>query len=995
MPNTAQRHFLGWPTRPLRGAAMALVERFGAGLSDVFVAVPGARAGRGLDVELRRVAEAAGLRAWTPPRIMTQGRLVDELLRLEGARADRSTRTLAWARALRETLPAGSGDLLERTPEASDTLGWLRLAERVRTLHAELADAGSDFRALAEGDALAPFVGASDREQRRWRVLAAVQGRWREILKDAQLVDPHDARNHALAENAVVQGRAVALVGIVDGPGLLRRTLAALEPGPEAFVLAPASEARGFDALGFCVPEYWLERDLPLGAGDGLERWHIVVGPAEEAELAARLVAHRVVASDASGAPLTAADVTIGVTDEAVIPYLERRFGADGVRARPAAGLPLEHTPPAKLLEALATWLEGRTASAAAALVRHPDLEVHLTRALHPDPTSSRGIAPDLPSLFDRIRATHVPAVLDTSLPEGVREADRALLGATLDAVRALLGPLAERRDLALADGVVAVRSALIEVYAGRDLEGEPDQTTAEQLEAIRVLRAALAALGEVLDDLARVPPMLAGTLDPVSVLRLVVRTVRGRSVPPAPVDPAVPTIEVLGWLELPLDPAPLLIVTDFVEGAVPTAPAADPFLPDSLRARLGLESDQTRAARDAYVAATLVATRSVDFISPRRTAEGDPRFPSRLAFHAAPEAVLRRVEFALRPALLEVSVTDPTAAAAQSYRRPVLRPREERDVFSVTDFRAFLDSPYRFALERLLRAEELQDEVHELDPRSFGTLLHEAARVLGEEAHRASTDARALQDALLGRLEHIALALYGRAPEPAVRLQLEQAEMRLVHLANWQAERARRGWRVEHVEWAPPLDDVHGRRRHAVPLPMDPGAAPAWLAGKIDRIDVHVATGRLSILDYKSGAKATLPKKALKVPKDGASGPESLQWNDPQLALYCHLAASLLRSAKGFPELGYLSLTASEAQWNPVPEDDDSQSWERAGAVDSALHLARGIVAKVRAGDYDSIGKASNWRAGLARELVGVGFTVAPDEGETDDEEDASDGRN
>src|SRR5690606_11620935 len=47
--------------------------------------------------------------------------------------------------------------------------------------------------------------------------------------------------------------------------------------------------------------------------------------------------------------------------------------------------------------------------------------------------------------------------------------------------------------------------------------------------------------------------------------------------------------IDLLGWLELPLDDAPHVIVTGANEPALPESLNAHRFLPDSLRRRLGL----------------------------------------------------------------------------------------------------------------------------------------------------------------------------------------------------------------------------------------------------------------------------------------------------------------------------------------------------------------------------------------------------------------------
>jgi len=504
--------------------------------------------------------------------------------------------------------------------------------------------------------------------------------------------------------------------------------------------------------------------------------------------------------------------------------------------------------------------------------------------------------------------------------------------------------------------------------------------------EARRVTREALAALGEALDTLAHVPRGLAGEVTPSVALELTVRALRGRAVPPAPEEVGAPTLEVLGWLELPFDPAPVLVVTGFVEGAVPSSPAVDGFLPDSLRKRLGLEDDAHRTARDAYVAAMLVATRSVDFISPRRTREGDPRFPSRLAFHAEPEEVLRRVQHALEPLNLAPNAEGTARAPRRaSYQRPKLSAQREPQLFSATDFKAYIESPYRYALERLLRLQTVDDGARELDPRQFGTLVHAAAAVLVEGELAATKDQQQLEEALLGRLAEVAERSFGCAPLPAVAMQIEQARLRLVDLAEWQAERARLGWRVEHVEWQPSSVTIGPIttgtvRRPAVSLGMPAPQAPAWLTGRIDRIDRNVHTGLLAILDYKTSAKALRPEDVFRVSAKKDTRPE---WRDPQLALYCLLAAELRGADKRLPELGYLSLTPTGHKWCPAPPE-----WAALDIVESARKRACELVAEIRLGAFDDLGTVGKFNAPLVNELLGVGFIVAPDSDEPDEVE-------
>ena len=64
-------------------------------------------------------------------------------------------------------------------------------------------------------------------------------------------------------------------------------------------------------------------------------------------------------------------------------------------------------------------------------------------------------------------------------------------------------------------------------------------------------------------------------------------------------------------------------------------------------------------------------------------------------------------------------------------------------DVMSVTDFRTYLDCPYRYALRRLLRLETVDDAATEMDALRFGSLAHKVLEAFGkDEGVRDATDA-------------------------------------------------------------------------------------------------------------------------------------------------------------------------------------------------------------------------------------------------------------
>ena len=167
---------------------------------------------------------------------------------------------------------------------------------------------------------------------------------------------------------------------------------------------------------------------------------------------------------------------------------------------------------------------------------------------------------------------------------------------------------------------------------------------------------------------------------------------------------------------------------------------------------------------------------------------------------------------------------------------------------------------------------------------------------------------------------------LYGKHPAASVRLQVEQLHLRLKSFARWQAEWAAAGWRIAHTETA-------GRAQDAK-LIVD--GEPMLLSGRIDRIDVHRATGARAIFDYKTSNSAKTPEQAHR--KQG-------QWVDLQLPLYRLLARSL--GIDGPVELGYILLPKDASKVGHVFAE-----WSEADLAE-AEEAARGVVRRVRRQEF------------------------------------------
>jgi len=109
-----------------------------------------------------------------------------------------------------------------------------------------------------------------------------------------------------------------------------------------------------------------------------------------------------------------------------------------------------------------------------------------------------------------------------------------------------------------------------------------------------------------------------------------------------------------------------------------------------------------------------------------------------------------------------------------------------------------------------------------------------------------------------------------------------------LQRFAQWQADWAADGWRIERVETGP------GEGNAA--LIVDD--RPMGLRGRIDRIDRHETTGRRIIFDYKTSDGGASP---------GQTHYRSGRWIDLQLPLYRHLVRGM--GIDGPVETGYIVL--------------------------------------------------------------------------------------
>lgn len=962
-----QRVFLGWSRPALESTVDYLIDRYARGslwqMDQVLLAVPGGRVGRAIGERLAFEADRRQAIVF-PPRIVTVGHLPEELYVARRPFASTLVQQLAWARALRKVSRSCLRAFMAEPPTDPTDPHWMEMGILLWSQHCELAADGLDFRQVAQrgalvsgfrerdgvdgdGDAETASAAVSPRsddatsdfqtaegptgEARRWTALADVQQVYLRLLDGLELWDLQTARLFAVEHHECRSERDLILLGMVDMSRAVRQMLEQVADRVTTLVFASEEEVARFDEFGCLRPEAWVRASIPVSD----DQLRLVDGPLGQAQA---------VVDELAGLEARYAmdDVTIGVPQESLVPWIERECTRVGVPVRYGPGRRVEATGPVRLFRALADFLQSQRFDHLLELLQHPDFRNYLAgnyRRLV-DRQSEFPDWEDDWSHLEKYVADHLPVrCTDSWLGTGIdTEGARRMA----DAIRGLCHRLAGEEQEPAA-WVVPLQDWLEEIYGDRLVDDESFSD--------RQLMGGYQALQSGLDELRQVPPLLSDRVPAWKAILMTVTAMTDRQVPAPPAESAV---EMLGWLELPWDPASVLIVTQMNEGTVPTSSNSDLFLPDSLRTGLGLDDNARRYARDAYALHALACSRQVlRLIVARRNAEGYPILPSRLLFAASDEVRAQRcLQFFGESSpsdrggqhLLELQAvhgddhTGNPSGKDQVSGLAVPEPdgRLDVNVLTVTDFRIYLECPYRFYLQRVLRLSATEEPHQELDGRAFGNLLHDVLEKFGLSEVRDADDAELISEFFLDELSSRFAFRYGRRPRPSLQIQRQQLQQRLHVFATKQAEWRQLGWQIIQTEVEAQTLETPWQDRH-------PEMA---LRGRVDRIDRNELSGQHAILDYKSADKAMPPRKTHhRRTSKGFAALLPEDWVDLQLPLYRHLASRW--NITGPIELGYVIL----------PRSLEDVGMKIAGWTEAELAVADsvacGVVAAVRQGIF------------------------------------------
>lgn len=892
-----ERVFLGLATPAIDTAADWLVERFGCELSRLRIVTQGRRSQRLLLGELvDRASERE--RPLEPPTLLTPGAFVERVaghladregLRLAGPLAQR----LIWQRAV-ESLDAPLRAALSRSGEHANPRLASLVRRSVETLAHNRLDAHKAMAVLAERDDL-----PSERWAERWAAIAAATDHARAGFDALGLAEPAALLHDRLAQGWTPDSQeTLVLLGIGELSRLERHVVFVSCARPAVLIVAEPSDHDRFDDLGVPIAASW-QHAVPLGEHAAIR---FVAETHDQAQHAWEQVAMLAENREAQEVTLVAAD-----------PSLEHEIAQHGdsldCPVHLASGVAVQASHAATLLRDVRTFTADASLDGLGTLVRHPWIERWLCAQIG---------AHDECWLveLDRLAAERSVGDIDRFLAASPAAGDMEIIAHVRAQLAGALGELDPRSatsPMSIRRWISAARTLFETVLDGQQLDPR-SPADAASIEALRTIGAGCEEAAE-LEGLGDLDASAALTLVHELCDGVAQRDVGGPS-----------TVEVVGWLEALLDPAPVCVALGLNEGVVPPAVAPDPLIAADVGAVLGLDDlAAARLARDTYLLYTLARSRTLAVVCGKRKADGSPMLPSRL--------VLRGPRVAERTRLASEALSGRPSFRDLSRASRFGRWRSEPvpiSTMSVSAFGDYLRSPRLYYLKHVLKLHELSEPGIQLNASSFGVLVHDALAAFARSSAKDSTSAMDIREVLNELVMTVARDRFGPSPRVAVRVQIEIARRRLGWFARKQAERRAAGWRIVHAE-----EDVKGASLIVDGLPMG-------LTGRIDRIDRH-DDGRVAVLDYKTSSEAVSPERAHRN-KHG--------WTNLQLPLYRHLVQRL--GLEPPHELGYVTLGrdigATGVAIAPWTTDD----------LASADAEAERVVRAVRDGDFDDPGKGA-----------------------------------
>lgn len=817
--------FLGW-SKPLPELAAPLLlnsgYRYGDGpsvdLSELLVLIPGRQALRSLTETMADLlAPLSG--GFFPPEFHTPERFL-----LEGGDLRRTASSMEQLRAWKQVLSECSKKEFPALfpvdfPRGNDTI-INHLALQFRMLKRELSAGAVTMGSISRSGVTL--------DTERWEQIAELERRYTELLFSLKRTDPEDLKI-TLAESAEPFRRFEKLIVLAmpDLSNLLLKRLAkaAETMDVELWINAPQEYEALFDGWGRPIPEQWVE--YPLDLGDVTENPDAddVTGHIFKTETTEQL-ATAASALLAGSAVSAHSNRTIAITEESLFEPLRKALS--GLKIRGTAGRTLIVTSPSgepmrKLrlydpLNRLRIFMGEDDFSALHELLRQEDFLAAVEERLGTP-------REQLLTRLDEFRMEHLPETLEHAMQCAGRD--------LIPVFQYLRDLKQELESLPPAD---AVESFLKLLYEGREEIVSSGIPLEHELREIRTLL-----------DIVRKSPLFRS--DPLNAVLTELLNASGEI--RLYREPLEHEFQVGGFLDLPWSRAGELILCGMNDGAIPESVHGSTFLSDTMRSKLGLPCDRRRFGRDVLYLESLLRSRGkehVFFLASRFDSSGKPQKFSRLFFQGSDRAVFERASILYEPVRFPEAPSDRNTSESRFSLAPDFKKADKGAELhiSVTQFKEYLQSPFRFFLGNFLGMRENDYDVNELDRAAFGSCCHAALERLGTHP---PVDPEMARKNLFEALDAEMRQRYG-SPLPAlIAIQNEQMKQRL-------------GWAAEQLANA--AREFQGLECEYKLGGEDDGIefAGARIRGRIDRIEYSSSQNLLRLIDYKTTDSGESPEK-------------------------------------------------------------------------------------------------------------------------------------
>lgn len=805
-------------------------------LAHLMVVVPTAQSGRNLRLALAKKASENGWGGILPPRVVQPFHLVvpsDQSLR-EANEAEVAALFMRFLAEKRNEALTTWPHLFQRVEETTDLQAIVdpdagfALLDQMVDIWRVLAGKGLLMRDVPANEAAARVLeSALGDDKARWNELASFEAEFFSFLKEhglrLQVASVALARKSAVKPDTEI--REIVLPALADPVLVLHDVLAQYADSVKITTLLHCEESdrNRFDEWGRPKAECWTGEAHPVVSGLGDED---IVSLPDDRMLSDRLVND--FPKQGSGLKLP----TLGLCDSELFTVISAAFLNDGyVIQNPERNRLAVSSLGILIQNLLALWrpsAAGMPWASFAALMRSDDVLVAL---------KSAGLATSRSKVLqglDIYQNASLPTFIEGKLECPEIEHGKEAVAAFVDCANGFLSWIeGSRKDRSLVD---FLRDMLGRIFSKKSLGGtRSDKEFSQAVDCVRNVFAMLS--GESIGKL---------TFSDESWIALARRILGSVSYSLESEESDVVRTE--GWLELVWSLGDKIALAGLHEGAVPDSVVGHAFLPNELRAALGLTSNETRLARDSWLLKELVgshAPHAVRAYVARTNAKGDICRPSRLLFLCPDEVLASRVKSLFGDAG-ETALTPPRKISdAWRLRLPdevALKKKDGMEYLSPSAIDTYLKSPLEYLLKYGLGMGDRYEEKKELGHNDYGTFVHRVLELFAnQQKDNPLTDEASIKVALNAIIDE-EIKRFGSHPTVNISLQLQSARDRLMRFAAIQAEWAQEGWRVEGTEipyFAKLFKDLD-----------------VSIKGFVDRVDYRVypdGSKEFRIIDYKT----------------------------------------------------------------------------------------------------------------------------------------------